>query len=78
MKKQWIEFNKSYGLGDDCFYNQPFNKPGTIIETDDGYRLLIGHINEMGGIRNTYVLITKDIIITKYLVLDLKEFELDE
>lgn len=76
---QWIEYNKPWysPKGIECFWRSGFNKPGIIVETDDG-NFLIGDINPNAGTCDCCAEFTSNQIIKRYLILDLEEFNLNK
>lgn len=73
MKNQWIEYNKQYYKSNcECFWRSEFNQPGTIIEIENGDRLLIGDINTNCGTGWSCPEFLATTIIKRYMILDLE------
>jgi len=77
---KWIEYGKPWYAprGIECFWRSGFNKPGTIVETEGGLRLLIGDINTNAGRCDCCAEFSSNPIIKQYLILDLEEFNLNK
>jgi hypothetical protein len=71
----WITFNKPYGPiyskkfeDRDSFSKRHLNKPGTLIETDDGV-FLIGDINPLRGVCDDCIGFKPEVIVKKYKII---------
>ena len=73
---KWIEINLPYGPiytnctleEEDSFCERKLNKPGTLIEIEDGSQYLIGHINVVAGVCDDCVEFERDMIVVRYKV----------
>ena len=54
--------------GMDSFYKRKLNIPGTLIETEDGDQVLIGHINTLLGVCDDCTMFEPDTIVKRYKV----------
>lgn len=77
---EWIEINLPFGpiwdpdtvcTEKDSFCKLGLNKPGTIIKVKGGKNYLLGDINCIGGVCDDCVAFGKEMIVKRYMVLDL-------
>jgi hypothetical protein len=69
---EWIELNLVWGRGwwaDDCFVKRGLNKPGVLVEFEDGEQMLIGTVSPELGVCNCCEVGVDDRIVKRYKVL---------
>lgn len=68
-KSEWIYLNLPYGPEyEKSFLSFGLNKPGTLIDTDDGI-YLIGHINQLCGVCDCCTKFPEETIIKRYKII---------
>lgn len=74
---EWIECNlpyDDYDCPEDSFRRKGLNKPGTLIETENGV-FLIGHINPLRGVCDDCTEFPIETIIRRYKIIWREEGE---